>query len=197
MKNGWRGGGALFDETNGPIGDECRQVLAVHRDPGFVLPEVLHARSTVVMPVVDVTAHEPEEEIEAVRTGAAGVVGSGHGAAEMPLADEGGAVPAVLQDLRQRRAGDGKTACAFRPERDFDRTALWIASTDQRGPRRAAQHAIGIRVGQSDAFAGETIEVWRLDVGSAVAPEIGVPHVVRHDQDHIRTRAGGRRRLLT
>ena len=149
------------------------------------------------MPVVDVTAHQAEEDVEAVGARATDPRGPADAAAQVPLADEPGAIAGILQDPRQRRAADRQTARAFGPERGFNRPALRVASADQRRTRRAAEDAVRIGVGQPHAVTRQAIQVGRSDVGPTVASEIRVAHVVRHDQNHVGTRGrGGRRPLL-
>src|SRR5687768_18604576 len=59
---------ALLDESDGPVGDEIGDVLAVELrvDARVVLPEIRLHRPAVMVIEVDVTAHEPEEILEAM-----------------------------------------------------------------------------------------------------------------------------------
>jgi hypothetical protein len=176
---------ALFDELDRSLGDECGQILAVHRDLRLVFPEILGPWPAIVMPVINVAAHEAEKTVEPVCAGAAVSDPSGDSAAQMPFPDQPGPIAAVLQQLRQRRATDGKPARPLRTKRGLDRAALRISSAYERRSGRAAQHAVRIRVSEAHAVSGQTIEYWRFDVFAAVAAKIGVPHVVGHDQNDV------------
>jgi hypothetical protein len=188
---------AQFEELDRSLGDERGQILTVHRDPRLVFPEILGPGPAIVMPVVHVAAHQAEEMVEAMRAWTAVFRPSGDGAAQMPFADQPGPIAAVLQQLRQRRAADGKPARPLRSKRGLDRAALRISSADERRSSRAAQHAVRIRVSEAHAVSSQTIEYWRFDVFAAVAAKIGVPHIVGHDQNHVGTRRrDGRGTLL-
>src|SRR6185436_18076953 len=116
----------------------------------------------------------------------------------MPLADQAGRVALVAQELRKRLPGRRQPQIGvsrFRmSERTLEREALLVASADQSGARRRAARSIRIELGEAHARFREAVDVGRLDVGSAVAAEISISHIVRDDQDDVRTRSGSRLR---
>ena len=114
------------------------------------------------MVVIDVATQEAEEVLEAVclRTDL-------RRAAQVPLADQPGGVTVLLQRLRQRSAGHLQAAGAVAAQGSFDYIALLVTPADETCPRRAAQDAVGVEVGQPDAGLADAVDVWGLD---SVAP---------------------------
>src|SRR4051812_10759585 len=106
--------------------------------------------------VIDEAALEPEKVIEAVRIRAELRL-----VAKMPLADQSGRVPVVLEELRQRIPGRREPGLAGRgfrsPESSLEPEPLLVAARDQ---RRACRRALWrrIEVGQPHAVAGQAVD---------------------------------------
>ena len=88
------------------------------------------------------------------------------------------------------RGVDGKRGLAAE-----DMIALGVAEGVLAGDERIAgwraDRGRGVGVGEADAFAGELIDVRRLDLGRAIAAEIAVADVVGQDEDDVgRSRRG-------
>jgi len=67
-----------------------------------------------------------------------------------------------------------------------------VESREQLGAGRAAACAV-VKLGEPNALGREGVEVGGLDL-APVATDVGEAHVVGHDEDHVRPRAGARRR---
>jgi hypothetical protein len=91
----------LLDELHRPLSEQIRGVAGDVRRFG-VLEQIVIAGTVGVLVVVDQTALEAEEIVEAVGVGTELRL-----VAQVPLADKAGAVAVVLEQLRQRAAGRG------------------------------------------------------------------------------------------
>ena len=150
-----------------------------------VLEQVVLAGLIGVLVVVDEPALEAEEVIEPMAIGTELRL-----VAQVPLADEPGAVAVVLQQLRQCAACGaqplvGRPTCGTK--RILDPVSLLIAAADEHGARRRTIRR-GVEVGQPRAGLGEAVDARRLDVRGAVAADVAVAHVVSDDENHVRTR---------
>ena len=175
--------GALLDEPDRPIRDEIRHVLAVELwiDARVVLPEIGSRRPAVMVVEVDVAAQEPEKILEPM-----GARPGSHRCSEMPLPDETRGISVVLQQLRERCARDLQRR--YRPsDNAVDEVTLLISPIDQTRPRRTAQHAVRVKVGEFNSIASKAVDVGRLDVGSTIAAQIAISHVIAHDQHDVGT----------
>lgn len=60
-----------------------------------------------------------------------------------------------------------------------------IPARQQRSPGGTTDRAVGVPVGEADAFSSHPVEVWRSEIGGAHARQIAVPLVVRHEHDDV------------
>src|SRR6185295_14264625 len=103
-------------------------------------------------------------------------------------------IATVLQQLGKRFAGDlQRRRCTANDV--INEVPLLISAVDEARACRTAENSVRIKVGQPDAVAAKTVDVWSLHVGSAVAAEIGVSHIVAHDENNVRPRRSGGLRL--
>ncbi len=114
--------------------------------------------------------------------------------AQVPLADDAGAVAGFSQLVGQRRhRGIEVTPRVVRQgandARDAD--AIGVAAGEQRGPRRRANGAIGPHRGEEHAFVRDAVDVGRFDVGRMISRDITVPVVIGQDHEEIRPRGSG------
>ena len=175
------------DEGHGTIRQLVAQVAVVFSGRR-VLPEVGLPVAAHMRVPIDVARQKTPEIVEAV------AVGMELGLeAKMPFADEGGRIPLVLQELRQRTSGRREAdieASGRRGgvclERTLEPQALLVAARDQRRPRGRAHRRVRVELCQPDAFAREPIEIGCLDVRRAVAAQIAIPEVVGDDEHDVR-----------
>src|SRR3954467_7996283 len=125
-----------------------------------------------MLEVIDEAALEPEKVIEAVRVRAELRL-----VAKMPLADQPGRVPVVLQESRQRIPGRREAGLASRrfrpPESGLEPEPLLVAAGDQ---RRACRRALWrrIEVGQPHTLACQAVDRRRLHIRRSVAADIPI-----------------------
>ena len=62
----------------------------------------------------------------------------------------------------------------------------------ERGARRSAHGAAGVKAGEADALGRQFVEVWSLNSGLAVAADIPITQVVRQDKQDIGPARGRR-----
>ena len=161
-----------------------------------------------------------DRDVEPLARRAAGV------AAEVPLADERGAVAARAQTLGDRHLVGGQPGRALRlgdllhrgsgvgrrqrSERRRQRRQRMgemkprrALAGEERGSARRAHRRRGVGLGEAQALAGEAVEVRRAVVGVTVAREIEGAQIVDHDDDDARplrqraTRSQPARRIRT
>ena len=111
----------------------------------------------------------------------------------MPFADERRPVPDPLEQRgqggmfgRQADSRVGRCQRLFQPQRE----PVLIAARDQRQARRGADRGVRVRLQKTDAVGGDAIDVRRVEIGTSVARDVGVPEIVRHDEDDVRPRCG-------
>jgi hypothetical protein len=61
-----------------------------------------------------------------------------------------------------------------------------VAACDQRGAGCRANGRIGVTLKKPDSVRGDVVDVRRLDVWPAVTGDIGIAHIVGHDEDDVR-----------
>jgi len=179
----------LLDELHRPLGEQIRGIAGDVRRLG-VLEQIVLTRPVGVLVVIDQAALESEEVVEPMGVGAELRL-----VAQMPLADETGAIAVVLEQLRQGAASRRQPlilshACGA--ERVLDPRSLLIAAADQHRSRRRAVRC-GVEVGQPGAILRKAVDVGRLDVRRPIAANVTIADVVGDDQDHVRTRGLGLR----
>ena len=110
--------------------------------------------------------------------------------AEMPLADQRGAIARLPEQRRQRGMARRQADIPGRRRIDRllepDRQPVLIAAGDQRRARRRADGRIGVGLGEPHPFQREAVDVRRRVVELAVATHIRVAEIVRQDEDDVR-----------
>src|SRR4051794_4504900 len=108
--------------------------------------------------------------------------------AEVPLAHTAGRITGVLQDT-----GDGRLAvaqfvsftcieCAGHPA-----LAPWITAGQKAEAGRRTGTGRCVRVGKPPPLAREPVAIRCADFRRPVTAQVAVTHVVRHDEDNVRT----------
>lgn len=180
------------DEADGATRDLIGQVTG-GRDRRRILEEIRRAgpdaRDLRPVRVVRVgAAEEPVELVEPV-----GVRSELGLPAEVPLSHESSRIALRFEQRGQRRSQRGQAAVPIRRgngEHPFEPRALRVVPADQGGTGGRADRAIGVGVGQADAFAGEAVDVGCADIRRAVAADVAVPQIVHHDEDDVRRALG-------
>src|SRR5262245_19217928 len=153
----------------------------------LALDEVVHAAPVAVAEVVDAPAERAEELLVAALERA-----EVRRIAEVPLAGQRGGVAGVPEERRQggvagrqpevgavaRRAGDGLLGGAAQ--------AVLIPAGDQGEAGRRAHRRVRVAVGEAQALGGHPVETGGDRRARAVAADVGVAHVVGHDEDEAR-----------
>ena len=175
-----------IDEANRLFHHEVGEVLAVAENLPAVQVQVVAVRPAGGMGVVvDDAVVVPEAELEPLE-----VRGRLRRAAQMPLADERGAV-AVLQehlghgDLFQRQLPVAAVQARDDAGVVVHAGPLRRPARQQRRPGRRTQRRAGIELGQHDAFAGQPVEVRRLDMPRTVHAHVGITLVVGEDDEYV------------
>ena len=116
-------------------------------------------------------AESPEVIVAALERAEVGQI------AEVPFAEQGGAVAGFLEERGQRgmlgRQAQSGVAGAQRLV-EADGQAVLIAAGDQRGPRGRAHGRVGVGLQELHALGGEAVDVGRVVIAAAVAGEVGV-----------------------
>jgi hypothetical protein len=114
------------------------------------------------------------------------------------LADQGGAVPVLAQDLQHGRGAAGDDGVVARePDRALRDRAhahrVGVAPGQQRRPRRRA-HRRGVEVGEAQLLGCQPVE--HRGIGWPTEPaHVAIADVVAHDQQHIGRALGRLQRL--
>ena len=66
-----------------------------------------------------------------------------------------------------------------------------VFAGENAGPRRRADRASGIGIGESHSIRGEPVDVRRVVVFATVAADIAATEIVHEDDDDVRRRGGG------
>src|SRR5262249_53338578 len=66
--------------------------------------------------------------------------------------------------------------------------SILIAARDEGSPGRGADGGIRVALKEPHAFVRDPIDVRRFEIPPAVAADVGVPEIVRHDVDDVRWR---------
>src|SRR4029453_5697922 len=157
--------------------------MELAREPGY--RKLVSPRVRTMIEIVGTTADHSEEVVVAALQWA-----EIWQVAEMPFADQRGAIARLLQHRRQsgvawRQAnvlGAYWTNWFFQPNRQTSR----IASSDQRRARRRAVGGIGVTLRESQSLDCQPVDVWRCIVAVTVATHISVAEVIRQDEDDVR-----------
>ena len=113
--------------------------------------------------------------------------------AEVPLADEGGAVSRLAEEGRQcwllrRQAGEMRIGERLK---EAAWKAVLIAAGDEGDAGGAADGGVCVGLGEAHAFGGEAVDVEGLVFAAAIAGDVGVAEIVGHDVDDVGRRRGG------
>ncbi len=179
------GGVVPFDEAGGVLPQERGGVpLLVH---GLVVAEPVEHAALAVGEVVEFADHRAVLVLEPALPGPVLRVR----VAEVPLADDGGEVPRVLQALGQEPLIGVQPVRRDRGnDRGLQAVAEGVAARHQAGPRGRA-HGLCVEAGEDRAALRQRVEVGSLDVGAAVEPDVLPAKVVGHDVHDV----GAKRRL--
>ncbi len=104
----------------------------------------------------------------------------------MPFSNDSGAVSGFLQKHWQ---GDGARADDSRAVRRGDAGSFFTESLGAGEKGIASGRAGGcgaIATSETGAFSGQLIEMWGLEASMAVARDIAIAEIIRHDHDDIR-----------
>ena len=110
---------------------------------------------------------------------------------EMPLADAGGGIALLLEDL-----GDGDfiriepLACCGKENPlvvliDVHVEPAWVATGQETGAGRGADAAGDIEVGEAHALPGHLVDGWGSVLSGAKAADVAVAHVIHVDEDDV------------
>ena len=127
--------------------------------------------------ITDAAAAEGERFVKAAILGAIGEI-----VAEVPLAEDTGAVAAGREELPERDLALAQQRSAH--DRVPDSRARGVAPGHD-GRARGRTGRIDVEVGQADALLVEFVEVWRPEQRVAVTGQIAVALVVGEDEDHV------------
>jgi hypothetical protein len=177
------------------IEQEGTRLLApdeVHRASGERVGEIRHGgrRLSPIENRIDalrsgvhirmLAAEEPEELVEASRHGMKLLA-----CAKMPLAEDSSPVAGRPQPIRKSRFTQWQAELAPRADVEFMPEPLWVAPGQQSGARRAAIRTGDIRIGEADSSLCQRVDARRRNVLAAVNADIGVTHVVCHEQHNV------------
>ncbi len=190
--------GVVGDEAGGVVVDGVGVVKAprlvfrvcVRRNPGVVAGERVGVEKAAGAVDRAVEAVEAALERPVVLLRFAGGIDL---FGDVPLADHVGAVAGGLECLGDREAAPVEVAAIAVEHAIFHHVAdaglVRVEAGEERGAGRAAAGRV-VELGEAHAAAGQAVEVGRFDF-AAVAAEIGVAHVVRHNEDDVGPRRGG------
>ena len=181
-----------LDEVDGVIGHQVGGIALLGGQP-VLFPPVLATRLVDVDPVIDVPREEADELVEALVDRVVFL-----GITKMPLAEEGGSVALRFQHFGKGRLLRSEAGVTVVPRREHpaDPAALLVATGQQRRTGRAADGAIGMEIGETNAARGQGIDVRGLESIVPEASEIPIPQVIRQNDDEVGTRQAGDIRLL-
>ena len=175
----------LVHEGAGFVGDRIGVVEAGRQR--FVLGIGLAARQRAGLEERAAAGEGAEEAVEAAPR-RPGLVGLAHLGTQVPLAGQAGRVAGGLQRLGDRHAVRiDRARVAARPVvvgEDADAGLVRVQAGEQRGARRAAARSV-VELREAYAAACQAIEIRGPDL-TAVAADVGEPHVVDENQDDVR-----------
>ena len=191
-QEGLAGLGVAVDHLHGVAAEQVGGVAGL-RHRLVVVPEIRGAGAAGVQVVVDgAAAIAVEMVIAAFQRAEIGQV------AEVPLADQGGAVAGLAQQRRQggvvRWQADALFRAAGQRFLQPDGQAHLVAAGDDGDARGGADRGIGIGLGEAHAARGDAVDVRGLQIRPAVAADIGEAHVVGDDEDDVGLARRGLRR---
>jgi hypothetical protein len=109
---------------------------------------------------------------------------------EVPLPDASGGVTLGLEQVRDGDLVWVETPLVPRKENAQVAHPTGVATSQKSGPRGCADRSSRVKISETHAFLGHTVDMGRLDLGRPEATEVLVTLVVRHDDDDVR-RGGG------
>lgn len=171
-----RAAGAAADESHRLVGKHVGLVAAVGA-----------ARRAVVVQAPVPVVHDPVEKPRELGEAAAiGVVAAVVQAA-VPLADVAGAVAGGGEQVAERPFTQGDAVQAAVGLHAEGAHAVMVAAGEQGGARRSADRGAAVVLRAAHARGGQTVAVRGRQDGVAVATQVAVPKIVRHDDDDVGT----------
>ena len=110
------------------------------------------------------------------------------GVAQMPLAEDGGGVAALLDQFRQGHFAAADADLGAGPQRAMNADAVRIAARQQPGARGGANRLGHVEVAEDAALGRQAVEVRRVETFGAEHADIRVALVVGEDDDDVRER---------
>jgi hypothetical protein len=108
--------------------------------------------------------------------------------AEMPLANQTGAIARLLQQRRQgrmiRRQADIRATCPWLLEPKPQ--PILVATGDQRETCRGADGRIGVTLKEAHSSGGDLINIGRGEVATSITGHVGIAEVVSQNEDDVR-----------
>ena len=193
----------LLDELHGVLGVPGRELVLVFvrdlRDAHLVAFEQDQVGVAALSPGVG--GGQPDQfrvkRPHVVRVGQAEVfiepVAQGQklrGVAEMPFAEDGGGVAALLDQLRQGHLPLADSHLGSRRQRAVNADSVRVAAREQSRARGGAHRLGHVEVAELAAFRSEPVQVWRPEAFGAEHADVRVALVVGEDDDNVRERGG-------
>ena len=177
----------FFGECGGLVEHEVGEVAAVFKNLGAVALQVVDVGAAPVEKVrvvVDASAEVAETVIEALSVGT-----SRGGRAEMPLANLGGGIAGVLEQLGERHLRRPQTHAGAGVVEQAG--AAGIAAGQKRRARGRTDSGGGVELRKAHPGLRQRVHVRRMQIGGAIAAEVYAALIVGHDDDYVGTRRGG------
>src|SRR6202048_2793758 len=108
--------------------------------------------------------------------------------AQMPFADQAGAVARLLQQRWQgRMIGRQADIRVARPWLlEPQPQPILVAAGDQRETRSGAEGRIGVALKEAHSSRGDAVNIWRGEVAASVTGHVGIAEVVGKNKDDVR-----------
>ena len=107
------------------------------------------------------------------------------GVAEVPFAEDSGAITAVVEQFGESELVGVDAGFGAWSESAMDADAIGVATGEQGGTGGGADGLGDVETGEPRPFAGEAVEMRGANLGGAVAAEIAPAEVIRKDQNDI------------
>jgi len=131
--------------------------------------------------VIKIMEFKAKETVVVNVIGTVKAIGEGQ-TVDMPFAGMVGSIAGWLEHCGQETS-PRRTVASFDPGQSVPTHLLGVISRQQGSPGRPAAGGV-VELGEAQTVLGQTIEMGCLDF-PAVATKVGIPHVVRHDQQNI------------
>ena len=168
------------DEGRGFGGDQVSEVAGVFEEL-LAVPEVGVELAVDVVEVVDVAGEVADEFVEALAGGEIFL-----GVAEVPFTEEAAGISASFKDFGEEEGIGGEAAGPFADVDDtIDAVALLVLAGEKGAAGGGADGAIGVGLGEVDAFGGEAVDMGGAEVFGAAEAEVSGAEVVGEEEDDI------------